>query len=149
MIVWAVSVLLVAGVLALILWPLLRSPRTTAALGSHDMEVYRDQLAELERDLERGLIDADEAGAARAEIQRRVLSAGDAAERTASASGGRRRITAAALAILVPAAALAIYFDRGAPNLPGQPFAEQQERRARTDQARQRDSAARRSDQRP
>lgn len=143
MIVWAASGLLVAGALGLILWPLLRSPRTAAALGSHDLEVYRDQLAELERDLDRGLIDADEAGAARAEIQRRVLSTGDAAERTAPPPAGRRRITAAALAILVPAAAGTIYFDHGAPKLPGQPFAEQQERRALTDQARQRDSAAR------
>ncbi|MHA1568268.1 MAG: c-type cytochrome biogenesis protein CcmI, partial [Alphaproteobacteria bacterium] len=143
MIVWAASGLLVAAALALILWPLLRTSRAAAALGSHDVEVYRDQLAELERDLDRGLIDADEAGAARAEIGRRVLSAGDAAERTAPAPGGRRRLTAAALAIVVPAAALAIYFDRGAPNLPGQPFAERQERRAQMDQARRRDSATR------
>ena len=145
MIVWAVAGLLVAGALALILWPLLRSPRAApaAASASHDLEVYRDQLVELERDLDRGLIDADEAGAARAEIERRVLSAGDAVEKTASAPGGRRRLAAAALAIVIPAAALAIYLDRGNPNLPGQPFAEQQARRALMDQARQRDSAAR------
>lgn len=143
MIVWVVAGLLVAGALALILWPLLRAPRAAPASASHDVEVYRDQLAELERDLDRGLIDADGAGAARAEIERRVLSAGDAAEKTASAPGGRRRLAAAALAVLIPAAALAIYFDRGNPNLPGQPFAERQARRALTEQARQRDSAAR------
>ncbi len=143
MIVWAAAGLLVAGALALILRPLLRAPSAAPASVSHDLEVYRDQLVELERDLDRGLIDADEAGAARAEIERRVLSAGDAAERTASASGGRRRLAAAALACLIPAAALAIYFDRGNPNLPGQPFAEEQARRALRDQARRRDSAAR------
>ncbi len=145
--VWAVAGLLVAGALALILWPLLRAPRPAAASASHDLEVYRDQLVELERDLDRGLVDADEAGAARAEIERRVLSAGDAAEKSApapaTATGGRRRLAAAALAILIPAAALAIYFDLGNPNLPGQPFAEQQARRAAMEQARDRDSVAR------
>ena len=47
------------------------APRETAS----DLAVYRDQLAEVERDVARGLLNADEAERTRTEIKRRVLEA--------------------------------------------------------------------------
>ena len=66
---WVLAALLSAAVLALFAWPLLqkRSDRTANA----DLAVYRDQLAELERDVARGVLPQKEAASARLEIQRR------------------------------------------------------------------------------
>jgi cytochrome c-type biogenesis protein CcmI len=53
----------------------------------HDMEVYRDQLAEVDRDLADGLVDEAQAEVARTEISRRLLAASrksEAAERKIS-----------------------------------------------------------------
>lgn len=41
----------------------------------NDLEVYRDQLREVEADAARGMIDAQSAEQARIEISRRILSA--------------------------------------------------------------------------
>jgi cytochrome c-type biogenesis protein CcmH len=85
--------------------------------------IYRDQLAELSRDLDRGLIQPDEAEAARTEIARRLLRA-DAAARNSAATGDRRLRNAAAVAVVImPLAALSVYVGLGSPALPDQPLA--------------------------
>ena len=81
MLFWIVAAAMTAAVTALVLTPLLRN-RQTAGPGagsraSYDMEVYRDQLAELERDVARGVIDDRQAQAARTEIGRRMLAVAD------------------------------------------------------------------------
>ena len=58
------------------LWPLARRARDTRS-GS-DIEVYRDQLNEIERDRTLGLIGAAEAEAARIEVSRRLIAAAEA-----------------------------------------------------------------------
>jgi cytochrome c-type biogenesis protein CcmH len=140
MLFWIVAAAMTAAVTALVLMPLLRgrqavgSPVGTRA--SYDMEVYRDQLAELERDLARGVIDDRQAQAARTEIGRRMLAVADerkderkreaatAASGTAGTVPSRSsRAIALALCVVIPAGALAVYLPTGSPNLPGQPFA--------------------------
>ena len=59
---------------ALVVIPLLRANRTAATRAAHEIEIYRDQLDEVDRDVERELISTDEAEAARAEIGRRMLA---------------------------------------------------------------------------
>src|SRR5260370_8823138 len=72
---WFVFALMtVAGVFA-VLWPLGR--RSAPQTGGSEETVYRDQLAEVDRDLAGGLIGASEAEAARVEIARRLLAASD------------------------------------------------------------------------
>src|SRR4051795_12781306 len=60
---------------ALLLLPLLLArqhrPRSREA---YNLAVYRDQLAEIDRDLARGLLTAEQAETARAEIGRRILA---------------------------------------------------------------------------
>lgn len=58
-----------------ILAPLLRGSRPGAERASFDQAVYRDQLQELDRDIERGLLTPEEAAATRLEVQRRILAA--------------------------------------------------------------------------
>ena len=93
MLFWIVAAAMTAAVTALVLTPLLRSRQTGgAARGSraaYDMEVYRDQLAELERDLARGVIDDRQAQAAR--DRDRPPHAGGGGGRQARGGFARRR----------------------------------------------------------
>ena len=119
--IWALAVL-VAGLLALVLaWPLLRSRQEgPAGPAEHDLAVYRDQLAELERDRDRGLIGASEAAGAHAEIARRMIAAGRTRDRETAAQRPAPAWSFATVA-LVPVAAIAIYAAIGRPGLPAQP----------------------------
>jgi cytochrome c-type biogenesis protein CcmH len=107
--------------LALLLLPLLAGQRRSSGRDAYNLAVYRDQLAELERDVTRGLLDGEQAEAARAEIGRRILALGPVAEDAATGAGQR---TAAIVAVLLlPVAALLVYAGLGSPTLPDQPFA--------------------------
>lgn len=122
---WIIFAVLLAAVLAAVLWPLLRPRPAPANRADYDIEVYLDQLRELERDASRDLIDESQAAAAKLEIERRLLAAsratGGVARETSSA---RRGLLAALLAVAITAAALALYVDLGSPGLPDQPFAQ-------------------------
>lgn len=108
--------------LALLLVPLLWRRRTTASRDAYNLAVYKDQLAEIERDRGRGLLSEGESEAARAEIGRRILALKPA---EAEPGGSAATATAAMLAILLlPVAAWALYWQLGSPALPDQPFAE-------------------------
>jgi cytochrome c-type biogenesis protein CcmH len=108
-----------------VLWPLSRRARDEAA-GS-DIAVYRDQLAEIERDCDLESIGAAEAEAARVEVSRRLIAAADAqTNRTGAAKAEtrvqRRRTAAVAAIAVIPLLAGALYLRYGSPDLPGQPL---------------------------
>src|SRR6266849_4261782 len=108
--------------LALLLLPLLRRRHRAASRDAYNLAVYRDQLAEVERDLARGLLSAEQAAAARTEIGRRILALTPSDGATGAGSGA---MIAATLAILLlPVAAGMLYWRLGSPALPDQPFAE-------------------------
>ena len=54
-------------------------PAEPGETGSEDVALYRAQLSEVERDLARGVLNADEAERTRTEIARRLLAADQAA----------------------------------------------------------------------
>jgi cytochrome c-type biogenesis protein CcmH len=118
-----VALMTAAAMLAL-LWPLSRT-RAAASAQAADVAVYRDQLAELERDRARGLIADSEAEAARIEVSRRLLSAADARNDEAPAAGAlsRRRIAAVLALAGIPLIAGALYLSLGSPGLPAAPLA--------------------------
>ncbi len=120
---WAIAIALLAAVAAVLLAPLRRS-RAVRSRAESDVAVYRDQLAEIDRDLSRGLIGEAEAEAARAEVARRLLAADEAREKEEGASPLRPWRVALPLLVLVPAVTLALYLVEGAPGLPSQPYAE-------------------------
>jgi cytochrome c-type biogenesis protein CcmH len=121
---WLIVACLTAIAVFAVLLPLARELPAAVAAGA-DAAVYRDQLAELERDLRQGRIAAAEAEAARAEIARRLIAAEAAAPQPpATGSPVARRRAAAALALVgVPAVALGLYLSLGAPHLPDRPLA--------------------------
>ncbi len=121
---WLMFALMTAATIFAVLWPLGR--RKPLRPGS-DVAVYRDQLDEIQRDRSAGLIGTAEAEAARVEVSRRLIAAADAAETEKPAletsSLFRRRVTAIAGLVLLPAGAVALYLTLGSPDLPGVPLA--------------------------
>lgn len=127
MLFWFVAALLTVGASLAVLLPLARRGDDERAAESNDLEVYRDQLAELDRDAARGLIQPAEAEQARAEIARRILQAdGRIAESAPKAPAGRMlpRIAATVAILAVPLVSWGIYAGIGSPGLPSQPLAE-------------------------
>src|SRR5512139_2893304 len=115
---WFVLALMTAAAVLAVLWPLSR--RAHLAAGG-DVEVYRDQLAEIERDRTAGLIGDREAEAARLEVSRRLLAAADVnAPASKESTGLRRRAVALVALLLLPLGAAGLYLTLGSPDLPGQ-----------------------------
>ncbi len=135
MIFWIVAAVLCALCVALLLRPLARETAAPAA-AEQDIAVYRDQLAEVERDRAQGLLGAAEAQEARREIERRLLAADAARQaRPAPAQGGKAALALwFALALAVPLAAMGLYLQLGNPETPSQPFAERTDERRDADQ---------------
>ncbi|NOT39211.1 MAG: c-type cytochrome biogenesis protein CcmI [Alphaproteobacteria bacterium] len=127
--IWFALAFLSVIALGLVMPPLLRRPQP--ANHARDLAVYRDQLKELEADLERGVISAAEAEAARTEIKRRILAVPLAAAPSQSAPS---RAAAIAVASAVVAVSLATYLTLGRPTLPSSFFEAKAEREATADE---------------
>ena len=123
---WISFALLSAAVATL----LIRTAGRKAESGTNspDLDVYRDQLDELESDVARGVIEADQAAAARAEIARRLLKQADAEAPANRARTSKHTAFAEKLllacAAAVPVLSLVLYLSIGSPGLPGNPLAE-------------------------
>lgn len=128
MTIWIAFAVMTALAALSVLVPLARASRHVAPADANDVEVYRAQLRELERDAERGLIDADQADAARTEIARRLIAAGRAekanlAKAVEGSADTSAMFVAKTLAIVfVPLAAIGLYLALGSPDLPDQPL---------------------------
>lgn len=118
MILWTILALMTGAAVLCVLWPL--SAHAVAARDERgDVSFYEDQLREISRDGERGLISAVEAESARAEAGRRLLRASAAEPASAATTGEpalRRRRAAAAFALsAVPLIGLTVYGALGSP----------------------------------
>lgn len=115
---WVLALCLaVAAALVLIRAMLRAAPVATGA--SADLAVYKDQLADIARDLARGTIRPEEAERLRAEVGRRVLDADRAQAGTkAPVAGLPTRIAPVLILALALPGALASYWILGAPGYP-------------------------------
>ena len=126
MLFWLICALLTVAVTVMALRPLLSGRRDASTRDSeHDLQVYKDQLDEVDRELDRGVIAQEEAEAARIEISRRILSASEAVAGAAGdvTSPKRRSFAFSLAASFVVIGSLAIYLIVGSPGYPGRPFA--------------------------
>lgn len=109
---------------ALVVWPLLRRPASTDFSRSQlNAAIYRDQLAELERDQTAGTLAQADYEQARTELQRRLLE--DTASETAAASTtpGSRALPIG-LGLALPLGAVLLYLVIGTPRAIDPPPAE-------------------------
>lgn len=123
MLFWIIVAVLTAGVGALLLHPLLRGAQAAEGSRAGETAVYRDQLRELDRDLAGGLISAEQADYARAEIGRRLLAISSSVPRELPASRPRsHRWAQAFIIIALPVIGLCLYLQTGSPGLPSEPL---------------------------
>ena len=120
---WFVFALMTAAAIFAVLLPLVLGVR--AQTGGSEAAVYKDQLAEIDRDVAAGLIGAAEADAARVEISRRLLAAADQTRDPPLRSSTRLRRSAAVLSLVgLPVLAAAVYLPLGSPRLGDFPLAQ-------------------------
>ncbi|RUY96004.1 c-type cytochrome biogenesis protein CcmI [Mesorhizobium sp. M7A.F.Ca.CA.003.01.2.1] len=127
MLFWVIAAILTLGASLAVLLPLAASAKGASSSGEHDLEVYRDQLSELDRDAARGLIQPAEAAEARAEIARRILrldNAGTAGGANAGRAPATARLVATVAVLAVPLVSWGLYVKLGSPDLPSQPLSE-------------------------
>jgi cytochrome c-type biogenesis protein CcmH len=97
-----------------VLWPLSRPALERVSGG--EVAIYRDQLAEVDRDLAHGVIGRAEADAARIEVSRRLLAADRSEqERAYTSSTGLRRAVAAVALVALPLLSTGLYLRLGSP----------------------------------
>lgn len=126
MLVWVLLALMTGAAVLTVLLPLARrQPAAAVDMRGTDRAFYEAQLAEIERDRERGLLEPGEAETAKVEAARRLLAA-DRAERSvapARPGEGRRRAAAGLALVGIPLLSLGFYLAVGRPDLPGRPLA--------------------------
>lgn len=125
---WIIFAGITATALIAVLWPvLLGNKDQKSGELSFDAAVFKDQLEEIDAELERGLVSKSEAESAKTEVSRRLLAATRArdAGRTGQSVNDNGKIAGIALAaafILVPVTSSALYLKYGSPGLSDQPL---------------------------
>ncbi|MGJ8604967.1 MAG: c-type cytochrome biogenesis protein CcmI [Marivita sp.] len=115
---WIATVLMAFGMAGLLVKALMRGQRDTGPAEAFDVQVYRDQLTEVDRDLQRGVISDEDAERLRTEISRRILTADAKATETGIASTQPKALGLAAAGLMsavVVGGSYWIYAQIGAP----------------------------------
>lgn len=118
---WLIAAVCVAIALAFVLPPLLQRAKTESNTGEKEanVAVYRDQLSELDADLQNGIMGAEQYQQDRDEIERRLLSdvsaPGKPVEKNSKPAHAGRWV-AYALALGIPIIATGFYFRVGTPD---------------------------------
>ncbi len=126
MVFWGLAILMTAVVGGLIVTGMLRRPEPVAAPEHHDIDVYRDQLKDIDREVARGVLAEEEAERVRVEVSRRILAADRAhqAEDTAPGQPGRTTsfVAAGVVMLAIVGGSAALYLRLGAPGYPDLPI---------------------------
>ncbi|MBT3702207.1 MAG: c-type cytochrome biogenesis protein CcmI, partial [Alphaproteobacteria bacterium] len=123
---WLVLSLMTIVAALFVVVPMLRSGKASITRDDFSLEVYRDQLRELESDVRRGLLSDDEGKAAKLEIERRMLglNTGEVAGDAQKSAAARSLPVAAMIALGMAVLGFFMYAQLGTPGVPGQPFAQ-------------------------
>ncbi len=123
---WGIAGALALIVGALLIMAMLRTRAQSVVSGAAlDVQVYRDQLGEVERDLARGVITPEEADRVRVEVSRRLLEAdkqAGSARQATQAPQGVSVVGGIAVGLVVIGGAFGLYTQIGAPGYPDLPL---------------------------
>jgi len=115
---WIISLALGVVVSALLAVVLLRTRPGPNPAAAYDLRVYRDQLADVDRDVARGLIGEADAERVRTEVSRRILTADAQLSRQTTQTGAPAALSrgaVAVLAVVIVAGSMLFYRGLGAP----------------------------------
>jgi cytochrome c-type biogenesis protein CcmH len=115
---WLILTIMTAAAAIWASVPLIRRFDRPQAESVSDIEIYRNQLQEVEHELRQGLIDDTQAEMVRVEIKRRILAA-DSSQRavTPKLSGGERNFAVICVAGIVVLGSVGLYAVTGNPEL--------------------------------
>lgn len=125
----AIAIALVVIALALVVWPLVKTGYDDgqARRKEDNLEILRQQYAELEAEHKAGRVSDDEYEETRGEIETRVLEESKDPEDAVSLKQGKHGIYAAfALVIIIPVSAFLLYLEIGSPIAMDPDFTRQQ-----------------------
>lgn len=121
---WIICAALIVVVALAILAPLRRAGHGAAEpAAAFDLRVYRDQLREVDRDLERGVINAEDATRLRTEIGRKVLDADRRLSEARPAGTDGKAVAAGVVLAALLGGGVALYLYEGAPRAADRPIA--------------------------
>lgn len=114
---WILAALLLAVAIAFIVWPLWRgrTPHGTVQRDAANLDILRDQIAELDRDLNNGLLTPELHAENVRELEARALEEAERPSDAAEAPSGHKRL-ALGLAVLLPLLAIGLYWQVGHPD---------------------------------
>ena len=121
MVLWIAMAVLAAAACLPLLTALARPAREVAS-SAPALAIYRDQLDEVGRDVDRGVVTESDAAAARTEIARRLIRAGEIPAEQGAPQERLRKLAVTAI-VAMPLLALGLYLVVGSPALPDQPLA--------------------------
>lgn len=124
---WIITIAVTVLTTVLVFLPLLRHGAGGGAVENPDLQIYRDQLEEVERDLSRGLLSEEEAERTRTEISRRLLDADkqEQADQDLAPRAATIGMTVVVVAMLL-AGTVGLYWWLGAPGTPDMGLAKRQ-----------------------
>ena len=106
---WIITIGLTVVVAALFVLALVRRDDKSDGKADYDLRVYRDQLTEVDRDLERGVLSDANASRVRTEVSRRILTADTERRVESDRSGGAPKALAIALALILVGGSFTTY----------------------------------------
>jgi cytochrome c-type biogenesis protein CcmH len=116
---WVILTIMTSAAAVLLSAPFIRRFDQPGAESAGDIEVYRDQLREVDNEQQQGLIDDVQADTARLEIKQRALAADKTKQPVMpNFSGGERRFAMICVTGIVVLGSVGLYAATGNPDLP-------------------------------
>ncbi len=106
---WIITIGLTAVVAGLLALALLRRDDKFSGEADYDLRVYRDQLTEVERDLERGVLSGADATRVRTEVSRRILAADTERRVDSDLVSGAPKALALVITLILAGGSFALY----------------------------------------
>ena len=106
---WIITIGLTAVVAGLLALALLRRDDKFSGEADYDLRVYRDQLTEVERDLERGVLSGADATRVRTEVSRRILTADTERRVDSDLVSGAPKALALVITLILAGGSFALY----------------------------------------
>ncbi|USG61645.1 c-type cytochrome biogenesis protein CcmI [Sneathiella marina] len=121
--IWFVVGVILAVSVGILIWPFTKKGLVSVSRTDGGLQVYEQQLNELRRDVDQGIMGTEEAESLAIEIKRRMLRVDQHKDPKNAGGSQTNRLIMIGLVLCVPLASLFIYFDLGSPDNPSQPLA--------------------------